>query len=365
MKAIHTLPLVLAANSLCPLQAEECAPLIRAVGFYQSRPLTDPTALLNVEIERPSPKPHDILVRVKAISVNPVDTKHRKRVESKDGVPVVLGWDVAGIVEKVGGDVSDFKVGDEVFYAGDITRPGANSELHVVDSRLVALKPKEISFEEAASMPLTALTAFEALFEQLGIRVNARNESKTILIIGGAGGVGSMAIQMAKRAGLRVVTTAGRAVTTEWVKRMGADVVLDHHHPLKFQMDELNIGEVDYIFNTVSTSDYWTQMADAIRPFGRIVSIVESEHPLDLRLFMKKSVSFSWELMFTRSMYSTPDMERQGKILGIVAEWLRRGWLQPTLRRHLSPINADNLIKAHRLLESGTSIGKIVLSDWE
>ncbi len=335
---------------------------MKAIGYTKSLPASDANSLISFETEVPTPGPWDLVVAVQGVSVNPVDTKQRKRKEPVDGKHVVLGYDAVGVVQKRGSAVTQFQVGDEVYYAGDITRAGTNSEFHAVDSRLVGRRPKTLSAADSASVPLTALTAHEALFEHL--KLEKGGSKATVLIIGGAGGVGSMAIQMAKLAGSRVVTTASRPETIDWVKRFGADIVLDHRAPLQPQLEAHGIREVDAIFNTADTAMYWQQMAALIKPFGRICSIVESKEPLDLTLLMAKSASFSWELMFTRSLFQTADMAHQGAILDEVAGWIDDGRIQPTTGVSLSPISAENLRKAHSILESGKAIGKIVLSGW-
>jgi NADPH:quinone reductase len=335
---------------------------MKAIGYLKSLPITHPESLHAVEIPKPKASPHDLIIQVQAVSVNPVDTKQRKRKEATNGEPVILGYDAAGVVVEVGSAVEGFQVGDEVYYAGDITRPGTNSELHAVDARIVGKRPKSLSMAESAGIPLTALTAHEALFEHLKIAKNGSTD--TVLIIGGAGGVGSMAIQMAKLAGARVITTASRPETIEWVKRMGADVVLDHRQSLSMQLEQQGIRQVDAIFNTADTAAYWEQMAGLIKPFGHICSIVESKEPLDLTLLMAKSATFTWELMFTRSMFQTPDMAHQGEILNEVANWLDKGWLQSTVTETLQPLSAENLRKAHAISESGKSIGKVVVGNW-
>ncbi len=349
---------------------EGCAPLLlenskmKAIGYFENLPTTDDKSLLAVEVPIPAVGPNDLLVQVHAVSVNPVDTKQRKRKPSQEGEPVVLGYDAAGVVTQVGAEVSGFQVGDQVYYAGDITRPGTNSEFHAVDARIVGHKPRSLSLAQSAALPLTSLTAYEAIFEHLGFSVQGGNEGKAVLIIGGAGGVGSMAIQMAKMAGIKVITTASRPETIEWVTHLGADIVLDHRQPLAPQLQANGVQMVDAIFNTADTAGYWKQMADLIKPFGHICSIVESKEPLDLTLLMAKSASFSWELMFTRSMFQTPDMIRQQEILNQVAQWFDDGKLQVTATKSLEPISAENLREAHALLESGKSVGKIVLHGW-
>lgn len=332
---------------------------MKAVGLSENLPASHQHSLRDLLLPKPQPEPMDIVVRVEAVSVNPVDTKHRKRVAASESNPAVLGWDVAGVVDAVGANVHNFKKGDQVFYAGSIARAGGNSEYHAVDSRLVAQKPKSLNFTEAAALPLTALTAYEGLFEQLQVKAG-----KTILVIGGAGGVGSMVIQMAKIAGLQVIATASRPESIAWTKRMGADEVLDHTADLNEQLKSQGLSGVDYIFNTANTSQYWSQMAEVIRPFGRICSIVESLEPVDLTAMMRKSVTFSWELMFTRSLYETEDISRQSEILHQVAEWVDKGQLIPTLSTSGGAINAENLRQAHLKLESGKSTGKIVLTGW-
>jgi NADPH2:quinone reductase len=359
-----TLALAIMGSPQMAVAGPQCAQAlvgrtIKAVGYRESLPVTNPESLQDLQVSAPKPKPFDVIVRVEAVSVNPVDFKQRRRQSSTDGEPVILGWDAAGVIEEVGSEVTDLKVGDRVFYAGSIKRPGANSELHAVDGRLVAKMPNSLTFSEAAAIPLTALTAYEALYDQLRVK-----QGQSILIIGGAGGVGSIAIQLAKLAGLQVITTASRPETFAWAKQMGADYVLNHKEPLLSQMQSLGLSEVDAIFNTVDTEAYWAQMAELIKPFGRIVSIVESPRPLDLTLLMRKSVTFSWELMFTRSMYQTSDMSEQSKILEKIAQRIDEGKLKATKARELGTINAHNLRRAHEILESGQSIGKIVLSGW-
>jgi NADPH:quinone reductase len=367
-KRLHQQVLIFAGLALPALAGAECVHLLggnrtmNAIGYLTSLPISDPKSLDAFEIPVPKAGPWDLVVRVQAVSVNPVDTKQRKRKASENGEPIVLGYDAAGVVTEMGSAVTGFQVGDEVYYAGDISRPGTNSEFHSVDARLVGQRPKSISVAESASIPLTALTAHEALFEHL--RLEKHGAKATVLIIGGAGGVGSMAIQMATLAGARVVTTASRQETIDWVQHLGADVVLDHRLPLQAQLEAHGIREVDAIFNTADTALYWEQMAALIKPFGRICSIVESNEPLNLTLLMAKSASFTWELMFTRSLFQTPDMAHQGAILNEVASWIDEGRIRSTVGLALNPISPENLRKAHAILESGKAIGKVVLSGW-
>ena len=339
---------------------------MKAVGLTHYLPINDPQSLLDIDLPKPAPRDRDLLVRVEAVSVNPVDTKVRrsKGPDAIESPQRVLGWDAAGVVEAISPAVTLFKLGDEVFYAGDITRPGSNSEFQLVDERIVGRKPRTLSFAEAAALPLTSITAWEAFFDRLGVDHNGGNRGQSVLIIGGAGGVGSIAIQLAKIAGLVVVTTASRLQTREWVLSLGADEVLDHRQPLKFQLAAAGHGEVDFIANFNNTDAYWSAMADMIRPQGRIVSIVENEKPLDLNLLKSKSATFVWEFMFTRSMFQTPDMEAQGQLLNQIAELVDSGKLRTTLTNPISPINAVNLRTAHAQLESSRCIGKIVLTGW-
>jgi zinc-binding alcohol dehydrogenase family protein len=332
---------------------------MKAVVHTRPLPITDPAALADMELPKPAPGPHDLLVRVHAISVNPVDTKRRRDSAKTDDKPRVLGWDAAGVVEAVGAEAKLFKPGDEVYYAGDVTRPGANSELHCVDERIVGRKPKTLDFPQAAAIPLTAITAWES-FHHL-MRVEA---GKTLLLIGGAGGVGSIGIQLAKIAGLKVIATASRPETIAWCKSLGADQTIDHRKPLPPQLAALGLKYVDYIANFSGDLDgYWDAMAEMIAPFGRMVAIVGNQKPLNNELVRGKSVSFSWEFMFTRARFQA-DMLEQHKLLNQVADLLDAGKLKCTLKETLSPINAANLRAAHAKLEAGTMVGKLVLKGW-
>lgn len=338
---------------------------MKAIAQIRTTPPGDLSSLVDLEVPRPAPCGCDLLVRVEAISINPVDTKVRKSRKQDENAPRVLGWDASGVVESVGPDVTKFRVGDEVFYAGDITRPGSYAELQLVDERIVGLKPTSLSFAEAAAMPLTTITAWEAIFERLAVdRHNAAHRNRTLLIIGGAGGVGSIAIQLAKMADLTVIATASRAESSEWCKTMGADHVIDHRQVLTAQIAALGYPTVDYIANFSNTDEYWAVMAELISPQGHIVSIVENAHPLDLNLLKSKSAAFSWEFMFTRSMYQTADMAAQGELLNEAAAYFESGELRTTLTDTLSPINAANIRVAHQQIESGRTIGKLALFGW-
>lgn len=339
---------------------------MKAVGLYRYLHIENPESLIDVEIEKPVPAGKDLLIKVKAISVNPVDTKVRAPKEKTEAVPRILGWDIAGIVEQTGPDCTLFQPGDEVYYAGSITRPGGNSEFHLVDERIVGAKPKSLNFAEAAALPLTAITAWEALFERLGLTRNKEeNAGKTLLIIGAAGGVGSIAVQLAKMAGLTVIGTASRPESAKWVKEMGADHIINHYDAFLGQLNKIGLPSVDYIFCLNSTDFHWQNMADAIVPQGKICSIVETDQPLNMNLLKNKSVTFAWEFMFTRAMFQTSDMVEQHKLLNEVAQLIDSGTLRTTVTERLTPIHASNLRKAHAMLEAGRTVGKVVLEQFE
>jgi zinc-binding alcohol dehydrogenase family protein len=340
---------------------------MKAIGFYQYLPVEDPESLVEVEVPDPEPGGRDLLVRVKAVSVNPVDVKVRSRLKTVEKEPQIIGWDVAGVVESIGSDVSLFKAGDEVYYAGDITRPGGNSQYHLVDERIVGCKPTSLSFEQAAAMPLTTITAWEALFDRLGIEKAAseQQDQRSVLIIGGAGGVGSIAIQLAKKvAGCRVIATASRGESSEWCRKLGADEILNHHKPFAEEFKRIGADEVDYILCLNSTEKHIQNMADVIRPQGKVCTIVETKNsqPVNINVFQGKSVGFMWELMFTRSMFNTPDMQAQHDLLNETARLIDDGLLKTTMAENYGPLTAENLRKAHGKIESGSMIGKLVLS---
>jgi zinc-binding alcohol dehydrogenase family protein len=314
---------------------------------------TDIASLADIELPKPSASGHDLLVKVEAVSVNPVDTKQRK---AGAATPRVLGWDAAGTVEAVGPQVTLFKPGDAVYYAGDVTRPGCDSEFHLVDERIVGAKPRKLDFAQAAAIPLTAITAWESYFDRMKVQ-----KGRSILIIGGAGGVGSIGIQIAKLAGLHVTATASRPETVAWCKELGADEVVSHREDLVRQVKK----PVDYIANFSGDLDaYWPAMAELVAPQGAVVAIVGNAKPIAMDVVRSKSAAVCWELMFTRPRFKTPDMIEQHKLLNQVADWLDAGKLRGTLKETLSPINAANLRKAHQKLESGTMIGKLVLKGW-
>lgn len=336
---------------------------MKAVGISANQGSSGLAPFVERELPRPSPSGHDVLVRVEAISVNPVDLKRRASVSSRKSEFEVLGWDAAGTIEETGQLATSFKRGDRVFYAGDITRPGSNAEFQVVDERIIALAPKNLTPSQAAAVPLTALTAYEALFDRLGIGRNVQSERETLLVIGGAGGVGSLAIQLAKLAGLTVYATAGRAESKAWCEELGADYVVDHNDLLE-STRATGVKNFHYILNTQDTDGYWQICGDLIRPEGRICSIVEAKEPLDLNVLMQKSATFSWELMFTRPLFKLNDLKRQQMILQHVSTLLDRGALKSTLSSELGAICAANLERAHDLLAQRRTTGKLVLKGW-
>ena len=311
-------------------------------------------------IELPSPEPgeQDLLVRVVAVGMNPVDTKFRKR----SGEAGVLGWDAYGIIDEIGKNVKGFTSGDPVYYAGDITRPGCNSEYHLVDHRIAALAPGKLSAEDAAAMPLTSITAWEGLFERLGFRAQANgNAGKSLMIIGGAGGVGSVAIQLARWSGLNVFATASRPETVDWCMRLGANRILNHQNSLHVELIKAGAGSVDAIFCTAQMEKHWQEMAECIRPQGRIVLIDDPVNSPDITVFKKKSVTISWEFMYTRSMFETNDISEQGRLLTRVAELLDTGILVSTRHLTLKGLTPENIQAMHLKQESGRMMGKQVL----
>lgn len=338
---------------------------MKAIGLYRYLPIENEESLLDVELPRPVASGRNLLVRVKAISVNPVDTKVRSPKVECEETPRVLGWDVAGIVEEVGSECTLFRVGDEVYYAGSINRPGGNSELHLVDERIVGRKPRNLSFAEAASLPLTTLTAWEGIFDRLGVASEpAQNVGKSILIIGAAGGVGSIATQIAQLAGLTVSGTASRAESIAWAKEHGVTYTIDYHQSFVPQLQQCGFSSVDYIFCLNATDRHWNNMVEAIAPQGKICSIVGTDKLLNLTALMAKSATFVWEYMYTRPVFQTPDMLEQHNILNRVAELVEAGKLRSTMTERLEPINAANLRLAHAKIESGSTIGKIVLENF-
>lgn len=335
---------------------------MKAIGFKQSLPITEKDSFIEFETEKPSPSGFDLLVKISAISVNPVDFKIRESA-AKDTVletPKIIGWDAVGIVKAIGNKTSRFKIGDEVYYAGDITRSGSNAEYQLIDERIVGRKPKNLTIAEAAAIPLTGLTAWESLFDRIKVNPEA-DKGKTVLILAGAGGVGSIAIQLAKKiANLIVIATASRPDSIKWCKDMGADFVVNHHN-LKEELEKIGHSQVNYILDFVDLEGYWELAAEIIKPQGHIVSITGSSKPLNLNILKTKSVTFSWELMYTRSMFTTDDIERQHQILNELADLLDAGTIKTTLTTTLEGFTVENLKKAHEMQESGKSIGKTVI----
>jgi zinc-binding alcohol dehydrogenase family protein len=335
---------------------------MKAVGLYRYLPVEHPESLLDLEIDTPVAAKRDLLVEVKAISVNPVDTKRRAPKDQVETSPKVLGWDAAGVVSAAGPQVKLFKPGDDVYYAGSIVRQGANSEFHLVDERIVGRKPKNLSFAEAAALPLTTITAWELMFDRLGISKSGAHAGRTLLILGGAGGVGSIAIQLAKKlARLKVIASASRPESIAWAKGFGADATIDHTRPLPEQLAALGEPEVDYLACFTNTDPVFPMFHRLVKPQGRIGSIVRMQKPADLSLLQEKSLSFSWEGMFTRSTFHTPDMIAQHELLNETAGLVESGTLRTTMKSNLGKIDAANLKRAHKLLEEGHVIGKLVL----
>ncbi|MDP2747021.1 zinc-binding alcohol dehydrogenase family protein [Pseudomonas sp.] len=335
---------------------------MKAVAYYQSLPADHADALQDVELPAPTPGPRDLLVEVKAISVNPVDTKIRRNVAPEGAAAKVLGWDASGIVKAVGSEVSLFQPGDRVYYAGAINRAGANSELHVVDERIVGRMPAKLPFAEAAALPLTAITAWELLFERLQITQGNADQGQSLLIVGAAGGVGSVLVQLARQlTGLTVIATASRPETQAWVRQLGAHHVIDHRQPLSEELKRIGIDQVTHVASLTQTDQHFAQLVEALAPQGRLALIDDPEQPLDIMQLKRKSLSLHWELMFTRSLFETADMIEQHRLLDRVTELVDAGTLRTTLGEHFGSINAANLRRAHALLESGTAKGKIVL----
>lgn len=333
--------------------------IMKGVAYQKAGPITSPEALVDIELDTPVAEGHDLLVRVQAISVNPVDTKIRKNVSAESGWKV-LGWDAVGVVESIGDKVTQFKVGDIVWYAGALNRQGSNSELQLVDERIVGHKPKTLEATEAAALPLTAITAWEMLFDRLQVPKTAPANT-TILVIGGAGGVGSITIQLLKQlTNLTIIATASRPETKEWVKQLGADYVLDHRESLAPQIKQLGLNAPSYVFSTTQTDQHLADIVELIAPQGHF-GLIDDPEQLDIKPFKSKSVSVHWEFMFTRSMFQTADMQKQSELLNEVSKLVEEGKIKTTVTEVLSPINAENLKQIHQQIESGKTKGKIVL----
>lgn len=340
---------------------------MKAIGLTHYLPVSNPDSLLDVELPAPAaPQGQDLLIQVQAISVNPVDTKLRAPKAGKESPPRVLGFDAAGTVLAIGPDVTAFEVGDEVYYAGDVTRPGCNAQLQLVDERLAGRKPNTLDFAEAAALPLTTLTAWELLFQRMPYQLDGkRNLGKVLLVIGGAGGVGSIAIQLGRHAGFTVVATASRPETVAWCQQLGADHVIDHRQPLAPQLQAVGINQVDAALNLANTDLYWQQLGELLAPQGHVGLIVEPAG--ELRIgdpYKSKCIGIHWEFMFARARFRTADMIEQHRILTRAASLIDAGELRTTLTQRLGPITAANLRLAHQQMESGRTIGKLALEGW-
>lgn len=335
---------------------------MRAVAYENPQAIEADTSLVDIDLPKPGPTGRDILVEVKAVSVNPVDTKVRASAKPEPGQWKVLGWDAAGVVSAVGPDARFFKPGDEVFYAGAINRSGTNAEFHLVDERIVGKKPASIDFASAAALPLTSITAWEMLFDRLEVTRPVAGAANAIVIIGGAGGVGSIAIQIARAlTDLTVIATASRPETQDWVKSLGAHHVVDHRQPIAPQIEALGIGQPAFVFSTTNTDDHIADIVELIAPQGRF-GLIDDPKVLNALPLKRKSISLHWELMFTRSLFGTPDIEKQHELLNRVSELVDTGKIKSTLADNFGAINAANLKRAHALLESGKARGKIVLA---
>ncbi|BFM09749.1 zinc-binding alcohol dehydrogenase family protein [Halioxenophilus aromaticivorans] len=334
---------------------------MKAVGYQDTSERAVEGCLQDIDIAKPSPGAKDLLVAIQAISVNPIDTKIRRRAAADAGQYKILGWDAVGVVEAVGAEVNRFKPGDRVFYAGDAARPGVNAEYNLVDERIVGKAPLQLSNAEAAAMPLTSVTAWEILFDRLQINVGKSASQQRLLIIGGAGGVGSIMTQLARKlTGIEVIATASRESTQAWVKKMGAHHVIDHSKPLSEELSELGIDGVDYVASLTHTHEHVSEIQKVLKPQGKL-ALIDDPDVFDIKIFKDKSISIHWELMYTRIKYNTPDMAAQGQILSEVAYLLDEGVLQTTQTEHFGTINAKNLTLAHRAIETNKTLGKIVL----
>jgi len=334
---------------------------MKAVGYRQPLPIDDPASLEDLTLPEPVPGAHDLLVRVRAISVNPVDTKVRRRAAPAPGQARVLGWDAVGIVEALGAEVQGFRVGDRVYYAGSIARPGSNAELHAVDARIAALAPRSLDDAQAAALPLTTITAYELLFDRLRVPKGG-GAGQTLLVVGGAGGVGSILIQLARQlTGLRVVATASRPETRQWCLALGAHAVIDHSKPLAAELKAAGLAPVDMVASLTQTQAHYAQLIESLKPQGQL-AVIDDMKVLDAMPLKTKSLSLHWEMMFARSRFETPDMAEQGKLLAEVAALVDAGRIRTTANASFGTINAANLKKAHALIESGKAQGKAVLA---
>ena len=340
---------------------------MRAIGYRQSRSADDPLALVDIELPDPTPGAWDLLVRVEAIAVNPVDAKVRRRDQPEAGAWRVLGWDAAGTVEAVGSAVQGFAVGDPVWYAGALNRPGCNSEWQLVDARLVSRRPTSLSAAEAAALPLTAITAWELLFDRLRLSQGPEaHRGEALLVMGGAGGVGSILVQLALQlTGHMIIASASRPQSQTWLRQLGVQHVIDHHQPLLPQLQAQGLGEVQRVVSLTHTDRHFEQLVEVLAPQGALALIDDpAPEAINVLALKRKSLSLHWELMFTRSLFQTADMAAQGRLLAQVAQLVEAGRLRTTLANDLGPICAATLRQAHQMIESQTTIGKLVLSGW-
>jgi zinc-binding alcohol dehydrogenase family protein len=338
---------------------------MKAIGYTESLAISEPLSLVDIELPQPTASGHDLLVRIESIAVNPVDCKIRQNVAPQDNEYKVIGWDAVGEVVAIGELVNHFKPGDRVFYAGDLNRQGSNAEYQLVDERIVGNKPKSLSNIEAAALPLTAITAWELLFERLSVaqqHPDSKEQSNDIiLIVGAAGGVGSILVQLASAlTGSTVIGTASRESSSSWIKKLGADYVIDHSKPLTEQIEQLNIGQVTHVASLTHTDSYLDSYIELLAPMGKI-ALIDDPKLIDISKLKQKSLSLHWEFMYTRSMFKTKDMIEQHHILNKVSDLIDQGFIQTTMGKNLGTINATNLRAAHKEIESGKSIGKIVL----
>ena len=335
--------------------------MMKAIGYTHSLGINEPNALVDIDIEKPSASGRDLLVKISAIAVNPVDYKIRHRVNPNGGDPKILGWDAVGEIVDIGADVTEFAVGDRVYYAGDLTRAGSNAEFQLVDERIVGKAPKSLSDSDAAALPLTTITAYELLFDHLALSQQSEKSDEVVLVVGAAGGVGSIMLQLLKvLTGATVIATASRESSKSWVQELGADYVVDHSKPMAEQIKALNIGEVTHVASLNNTHKYIESFVEVMKPKGKL-ALIDDPESLDVAKLKQKSLSLHWEFMFTRSMFETDDMAEQSRLLAHVASLIDEGKIRTTVGKHLGKINAANLIDAHKILEEGRAIGKLVL----
>ena len=334
---------------------------MKAIGYTHSLDINEPNALMDLEIDKPSASGRDLLIKISAIAVNPVDYKIRQRVNPEGGEPKILGWDAVGEVVDIGSDVTKFAVGDRVYYAGDLTRPGSNAEFQLVDERIVGKAPKSLSDSDAAALPLTTITAYELLFDHLELKQQSEKSEEVVLVVGAAGGVGSIMLQLLKTlTGATVIATASRESSKNWVQELGADYVVDHSQPMAEQIKALNVGEVTHVASLNNTHQYIDTYVEVMKPKGKL-ALIDDPESLDVAKLKQKSLSLHWEFMFTRSMFEADDMSEQSRLLSDVASLIDEGKIKTTVGKHLGKINAANLIEAHKALEEGSAIGKLVL----